>query len=80
MTPKEKAKELVERFTPDTMIYTWDGNGYKVDEETSMCNAKNCALICIEEIQDANPMSDELYDNESTLIYWEEVKQEITKL
>jgi len=55
MTPKEKAKELVDRFKADTVIYTWDGNGYKVDIETSFQNAKNCALICVDEILNSNP-------------------------
>ena len=44
----EKAKELVERFVQDTLIYTWDGDGYKIEEEESLGNAKNCALICVE--------------------------------
>ena len=79
MTPKEKAKELVDRFKADTVIYTWDGNGYKVDIETSFQNAKNCALICVDEIletiNNVNPTTEETFES-----YWIEVKQEIEKL
>jgi len=75
MTPKEKAKELVDRFKADTAIYTWDGNGCKVDIETSFQNAKNCALICVDEILDAvTTIADKKFD------FYTEVKQEINKL
>ena len=50
MTQAEKeARELVDRFKADTVIYTWGDNGYKVDIETSLQNAKNCALKCVDE-------------------------------
>ena len=79
MTPKDKAEELVDRFKADTVIYTWDGNGYKVDIETSFQNAKNCALICVDEIletiNNVNPTTEETFES-----YWIEVKQEIEKL
>lgn len=66
MTAKEKAKELLDRFLS---IEGADdcGNSYS-------CVAKQCALICVDEILDmVNPLKLE-YD------YWEEVKQEIKKL
>jgi len=50
MKAKEEAIRLVDRFKADTVIYTWRDNGYKVDIETSLQNAKNCALICVDEI------------------------------
>ena len=79
MTAKEKAIRLVDRFKADTVIYTWDDDGYKVDIETSLQNAKNCALICVDEILKSHykvligvmPKTDK---------YWQEVKQEILKL
>ena len=73
MTAKEKAKELVNRFKADTVIYTWDDDGYEVDIETSLQNAKNCALICVDEI--LNSHIDSVYE-----AYYLEVKQEINKL
>jgi len=73
MTAKEKAIRLVDRFKADTVIYTWDDDGYEVDIETSLQNAKNCALICVDEI--LNSHIDSVYE-----AYYLEVKQEILKL
>ena len=61
MTPKEKARELF-----DKMCY-W----HKVDGGSNQHEAKQCALIAVDEIIDTpNPMPN----------YWQEVKQEIEKL
>jgi hypothetical protein len=59
MTPKEKAKELVEKYA----IWSWN-------------EAKQCALIAVDEILKALP---EDYQND-IWSYWQEVKQEIEKL
>lgn len=63
MTPKEKAEELIEKFTMDN---TRDGerNGIK------------CALIAVDEILESH---NKLYTGIKPSIYkyWEEVKQEI---
>ena len=72
MTAKEKAIRLVDRFKADTVIYTWDDDGYEVDIETSLQNAKNCALICVDEILEFNDRID--------VKYWKEAKQEILNL
>ena len=74
MKAKEEAIRLVDRFKADTVIYTWDNNGYEVDIETSLQNAKNCALICVDEIINND------YGSRSDMIFWQEVKQEINKL
>lgn len=67
MTPKEKAKQLIKKFTSSTMRlvadYEW------VDDIDS---AKQCALIAVYEIidllsEDINPLVN----------YWHEVQQEI---
>jgi hypothetical protein len=68
MTPKEKAKELVDRFD-ETLTYL-----------ESKQKAKQCALIAVEEILNtlySIPFGNAL-DNE--LEYYQEVKQEIEKL
>jgi hypothetical protein len=67
MTPKEKAKELVDRFWELDML---DDNGdlYWIGKE----NTKQCALICVDEILE------ECLDIKES--YWHEVKQEINKL
>ena len=76
MTPKEKAKELLERMT----VHHW----------TDVCDsegAKQCALIAVDEIINSSPSLPILGDSgsyvediELSKIYWEEVKQEIEKI
>ena len=57
MTAKDKAKELVDRFLGIT--YNWQA-------------AKQCALICVDEILDAvTTIADKKFD------FYTEVKQEI---
>ena len=71
MTPKEKAKELVDKFR--IYIVTWSGG-----TEISNQNVKQCALIAVEELI----IQQERYNNGSFYPskYWQEVKQEIEKL
>lgn len=68
MTPKEKAKELVFRFYEKSDL---------LFESLSFIQAKECALIAVDEIIDA------LENNASNSASWEfyeEVKKEIKKL
>jgi len=73
MTPKEKAKYIVDR-----MYYTISNNGSYMGENSiphKWEEAKKCALIAVDEIikvlnSDINPLVN----------YWYEVKQEIEKL
>jgi hypothetical protein len=76
MTPKEKAKELFKRYIEFTQ--EWDElDGYIVNKY----NAKQCALITVDEIINSNPHSNPMNTNGfSTMAYWMEVKQEIKKL
>ena len=60
MTAKEKAKELVNRLD-ETLTYL-----------ESKSKAKQCALICVDEILE------ECLDIKES--YWHEVKQEVNKL
>ncbi len=70
MTPKEKAKELVDRFSEyQHTDFNYSRGGYQAD--TQIQNAKQCALIAVDEILDKDG-----YNNE----YYQEVKQEIEKL
>jgi hypothetical protein len=67
MTPKEKAKELVEKFDNAMEFYT------------PARYAKQCALIAVDEI--LNVLSE--YTIEPFVFdieYWQEVKQEIINL
>jgi hypothetical protein len=69
MTPKEKAKELVE-----SMAFSCR----ECDYETK---AKQCALIAVNEILDLKHIVTLRRNmHEMELEYWDEVKQEIEKL
>ena len=65
MTPKEKAKELVDKYTQ----YVTEINEYEY--------AKNCALIAVDEILNSILGN---YEFDFLRKYWQEVKQEIEKL
>ena len=65
MTAKDKAKELVDRFLGIT--YNWQA-------------AKQCALICVDEIINTYPTPWSSLDIDPQKEYWQEVKQEIEKL
>jgi hypothetical protein len=80
MTPKEKAKELVDKYA--TYVVMWTG-GSEVEKQ----NCKQCALIAVDEIINSSPSLPILGDSgsygediELSKIYWIEVKQEIEKL
>ena len=67
MTPKEKAKELVEKIA----IYHW----------TDVCDyegAKQCALIAVDEM--IHYLEIKLGVDKEDFEYWYEVKEEINKL
>jgi hypothetical protein len=69
MTPKEKAEELFDKFNnPDRTNYPY------------VHNAQQCALIAVDEIIKANPYEVSKTDMDSTIEYWQEVKQEIEQL
>lgn len=86
MTPEEKAKELIDKFTPDTMDWT-ETRGYAVNTK----GAKSCALIAVDEIINTNKwffaenysktIDMEITEKYSKLVnFWYEVKEEINKL
>jgi hypothetical protein len=67
MTPKEKAKELFDKFSNVPLLDDYE--------------AKQCALVAVDEIINSNPHSNPLNtDVHSTISYWQEVKQEIQTL
>lgn len=73
MTPQEKAKELFQKFKkPVDLLHKYP-----------MCfdTAKQCAIIAVDEVISSNPHSNPLNTNvESTMFFWQQVKQEIEKL
>ena len=86
MTPQEKAIELVNKFKYNTRAYSED----KQWEDTAY-NAKQCALIAVDEILNLGLHDVGDYRNDQSTMddfstvtwyinYWQEVKQEIEKL
>jgi len=73
MTPKEKAKELFKKYYRDSDLLV---------EDLSYIQAKECALIAVEEIINANGLhpNDTDYDYNKAEVYWKQVKTEIEKL
>lgn len=66
MTPKEKAKELFDKYVKLSGIYVGD-----YENEKQMC------LIVVDEILSIKLL---WYDKSEELEYWQEVKQEIEQL
>ena len=71
MTPKEKAEELAGKYWD--LNYSWDG-------VTKDAWATEGALIAVDEIIKTYPYEWDGEDMNSTIDYWEEVKQELEKL
>ena len=75
MTPKEKAKELVNTFK--SVKDSEKSNGTII----TRLGAKQCALICVDEILEHAQMIDGEYNGyRSTWFYFSNVKNEIEKL
>lgn len=78
MTPKEKAKELVEKYDKIELLKDFDGMYHEL--------AIECAKILVDEIIKAPSHIDipdkyeEYIDFRSYFDYWKEVKQELEKL
>ena len=76
MTPKEKAKELIDKFNNHTvkeLVYL--KNGKVIEGKTE---AKQCALITVDEVLNSNPNYPEFKEEWGTsLSYWEAVKQNL---
>ena len=66
MTPKEKAQELVDKM----YHYQW----------REKQRAKECALIAVDEVMNADWYIPTFEDNKKWTSYWKEVEQEIEKL
>ena len=91
MTPKEKAKELVDRFN-NVIRPMSKRNTIKINIHMHPEHAKQCALTCVDEILKANEkislkdLSQTMETNDilsqltDNAMYWQEVKQEINKL
>ena len=83
-SPKEKAKELVEKFTEPTEEWVDDESTGKFGWSPNLDNAKACALIAVDEIIG---VLDEISIGESGTTkvdygqsFYQSVKEEINKL
>lgn len=74
MTPKEKAKELFDKYA--TYVVMWSG-GIKVENQ----NCKQCALIAVNEILNEYPSQcpKDSYEMERH-IFWQDVKKELLNM
>jgi hypothetical protein len=83
MTPKQTAQTLVDEYL-NASFNCKDCDMPFCDVPCTMLNlseAKECALIAVDNIISANPHSNPLNsDVHSTMNYWFEVKQEIENL
>ena len=86
MTPKEKAKELIEMFIFFASNEGTTEDGFIYSDEMQMFNAKQCALIAVDEILLLCPFETyretlSPYDGAKlSTKYWQEVRQEIENL
>ena len=71
MKVEDKARELISKMLQYQMIVS--------DEEYSLNNAKQCALICVDEIIELLNYYNEEMSSTQQYEYWQEVKQEINK-
>jgi hypothetical protein len=87
MTPKEKAKELIDKMYNTEYCHGehFPNKRYCDCSDMNLFQAKQCALIAVDEILNVLPQSEyledrgEYFENRERL-YWQEVKQEIEKL
>ena len=70
MTPKEKAKELLWKYLPIL-------EGWKQEDSNQ---AKQCALIAVDEIKEVVSLCIPYKDEKSYIDYWQQVKHEINNL
>ena len=80
MTPKEKARELFNKFTIRTKLFD-EFEGWK--ERIDLSKAKQFALVAVDEIIDIleiNGFTLQEYHDKGTLEYWLHVKDEIKNL
>ena len=77
MTPKEKAKELFDKYRDVSISFidSIEGNG---DMRMNNEDSKECALIAVDEILDFMFLSE--IENSFWINYYNKVKQEIEKL
>lgn len=83
MTPKEKAKELVDKYLNNAIhfpyIDTQDGRCIATGYMTFV-SAKQCALIAVDEMLDELSVTNYSDDYAIRYAYWSQVKTEIENI
>ena len=79
MTPKEKAKELVDKFMPFSEANWHELAMLSELRESRLINAKECAMLAVDEVINSVVVTN-LSVAENQFLFWEQVKQEINKL
>ena len=77
MTPKEKAKELIDKFDVKYQYELITGS-FPVSMHDAVI--KQCALICVDEIINCDSFFETLEQGKKFNQYWHEVQDEIEKL
>jgi galactokinase/mevalonate kinase-like predicted kinase len=77
MTPKEKAIQLIDKFKPHAHFWVHDLGRQKDYDIEQLENAKECALILVNEILNNDGFTQ--FDEHLT-DYWQQVKQELQKI
>jgi hypothetical protein len=75
MTPKEKAEQLIKRFSK----FSWESQQNEFVKESVLNSAKQCALIAVDEIL-KQYLEYRGIDLQKSFDYWQQVKTEIEKL
>lgn len=74
MTPKEKAEQLIKRFSK----FSWESQQNEFVKESVLNSSKQCVLIAVDETLRALHFN--VWTNVDEINYWKEVKQEIEQL
>jgi len=81
MTPKKKASELVAKMFDNCQQYNLFSNGdLEFNENKTLVNAKNCALVVANEILNDIPYINNTDKEASKRVFWIYTIDEIKKL
>jgi hypothetical protein len=82
MTPKEKAQELVDKFSNVEIYISIEPTDIECQLKHTQCDAaKQCAIIAVDEIiKLLVDLSGDSFTYVNDVIYYQEVKHEIKKL
>ncbi len=77
MTPKEKADELIYRFSTPIKVFD-ELKGWVIHVDSS--KAKGHALVAVDELIKIHYLLTSTHDTSPSINYWKDVKQELEKL